>query len=160
DGVQVDAAVLLARLERLRSHAALADHRPDAETLDDVGLVRLLADRCGRAGRDDAIGAVLLQDDRATVVDHAALDAVQLPALVQKLVDLVAAGEDGAAEQNDVAGLQSAHLLFRQRRLQGDRALARGAQFDANRGARSFARRVVVELAGRLVEPLDHFTPG
>src|SRR5262249_27257757 len=142
------------------SHAALPDHGPDAESLDDVGLAVLLADRRLRTGRDPTLGGVLLQDDRAAVGDHAALDDAQPSARVQVLADLSAAGRGGAAWQHHVGGLQSAYLFLGQRRLQSDRTLAGGAQFETNRGARPLARRVVVELAGRLVEPLDDIPPG
>ena len=50
DGVEIDGAGLLQPGQRLRAHAALADDRAHAVALDDVGLVRLLADARRRAG--------------------------------------------------------------------------------------------------------------
>ncbi len=42
DGVQIDRRPGLTRGQRARSHAALADHGPHAEVLQDLRLVRLL----------------------------------------------------------------------------------------------------------------------
>ena len=53
DRVQVDGAVLLQRRERLRAHAALADDRAHAVALDDLALIRLLADARRRSGGGD-----------------------------------------------------------------------------------------------------------
>ena len=73
DGVQVDRAALLQRRQRLRAHAALADHRAHAVTPDDVGLVRLLADARRRAGRRHRPAVAVLQHHRAAVVEHRAV---------------------------------------------------------------------------------------
>ena len=54
DRVQVDGAVLLQRGERLRAHAALADHRAHAVALDDLALIRLFANARRRTGGGDA----------------------------------------------------------------------------------------------------------
>src|ERR1035438_2347947 len=51
DGVEVHRAEIPQRGERLGAHAALADHRPDAVTLDDVRLVGLFADAGGGTRR-------------------------------------------------------------------------------------------------------------
>ena len=72
DGVQVDRAVFLERRQRLRAHAALADHRADAVPLDDLALIRLLANAGRRTGGRDAPAVAFLHDDRAAVIEHRA----------------------------------------------------------------------------------------
>ena len=55
DAVEVDSALLLARLLSLWPHAAFPDDGLHAETLDDVGLVGFFTNRCRWACSDDAV---------------------------------------------------------------------------------------------------------
>src|SRR4029077_4953147 len=69
DRVQVHGAVLLERRQRLRAHAALADHRADTVALDDLALVQLLPDAGRRAGGGDAPAVALFHDHRTAVIE-------------------------------------------------------------------------------------------
>src|SRR5581483_3170065 len=165
DAVQVNAAVILTRLQRFGTHAALADHRFDAVPLDDLGLVWLLADRGCRSRCDDAIlldrrdagpNGWIFQHHRATMVDDAVLEDRQIAALAQIFVNFIAAGVDGAAEKHDVTGLEFAHVGFTERRMQRNRFLTACAEVEQL----GFLAVIALELAGRLVQPFHYVALG
>ena len=105
--------MLLERRQRLRAHAALADHRADAVALDDVALIRLLADAGRRTGGGHAPAVAFLHDDRTAVIEHRAAQIDRRLVLHQIRVDRVAAGEHPAGHQHDVADLQRADVAPR-----------------------------------------------
>ena len=109
DGVQIHRAVLLERRERLRAHAALADHRAHAVALDDLALIRLLANARRRTGGGDAPRLAFLHDDRTAVIQDRAVQIDRRRVLHQMRVHGVAAGEHAARDHHDVADLQRAN---------------------------------------------------
>src|SRR5262249_48281748 len=73
-GVQIHAAVLLARLHGLLTHAPFADHPAQPEVTDHLPLVRLFSDGGRRPGGDALPMALLIFDDhRPAVVKDTAL---------------------------------------------------------------------------------------
>src|SRR6185295_4725712 len=69
DGVEIDAAVLLARLLRFRSHPALTDDCFDTELFDDVRLIRFFTNGRRRPCGNNSVFASIFEDDRSAVID-------------------------------------------------------------------------------------------
>src|SRR5664279_3061783 len=98
--MQIDTSMLLAGRHRPLTHAALADDPAQAEVADDLRLVRLLPNG-GRGAGGDAlpIALLVLNDDRAAVVENAALEVHagrELSSVVQVLVNRIPSSEQGA----------------------------------------------------------------
>jgi hypothetical protein len=73
--MQIHARHILAALQSLRSHAALADDGLHVEVPHDIGLIRLFTDAGRRAGGHEAIFfRVEPGDHRPAVIDRAAVE--------------------------------------------------------------------------------------
>src|SRR5262245_37415998 len=93
DSVEIHRPVLLEPREGLRSHPALANHRAYSVLADDVGLIRLLANARRWSGRGDLPAAVLLlRDNRAAVINHAAAEIDRRRVAREVMMHGVAAG--------------------------------------------------------------------
>src|SRR5438445_9817857 len=110
DRVQVYGPVFLQRGERLRAHAAFTDDGTDAVPLDDLALIRLLPNAGRRPRGSDAPALALLHGDGTAMVENAAAQVDRRRVLHQVRVHGIAAREDAARDQHDVADLQRARL--------------------------------------------------
>ena len=82
------------------------------------------------------------------MVNDTVTDYVQFTAVMQVLVDGIAACENHAVQQNDIADFQFANVGFRQRRFQPD---------DVRRGKRELRHRFfMLEFVRALVQPFGH----
>jgi hypothetical protein len=110
--------------QRLLAHAALANDAAETVIADDVGLIGLLADRGGRAGRGDLPRTVsLLQHHGPAVVDDPVAEvhlSRQLPTFVQVFVDGIAAREEDPGNQDLIPDLEGLDLVGGERRLERD----------------------------------------
>ena len=107
--MQINSPVVLARSQRLVSHASLADHPSHTELFQDVSLIRLLTDGCRGAGSHHfPLLVFIFQHNWAAVINNATLEVDarrQLPSLVKILVHGIATGEHHAGNQNLIANL-------------------------------------------------------
>src|ERR1019366_1631228 len=116
-GVQIGAPVLFTGFDCPLTHTALADDPAQAKVADDLSLVGLLPNGSGRASGDALpVALLVLNDHRAAMVEHAALEVYagrKLAAVVQILVNRVPASEQGARDGNFVADFERPDSLFR-----------------------------------------------
>ena len=110
------------RGQRLRAHPALADDRAHAVPLDDLSLIRLLANAGRRARGRDAPALALFHDHRTAVIQHGPVQIDRRLVLHQIRMHGVASGEHAAGHHHDIADLQRPHRGFGQRRVQRDLA--------------------------------------
>ena len=116
DGVQIHASVFRTAPERLRPHAALADHAPHTELFHDVRLIRLLANGSRRPRRGHfPFARVILHHHRAAMINDAALQIHPLgkfAAFVQIFMNRIAPGIHHTRNRHRIADLQRADLFL------------------------------------------------
>src|SRR4051812_20038873 len=120
--MKINAAMLFAGSRCTIAHASLAYHSAKREFLDDLSLVRFLANRSRRTRGSNFPFSLLVFDHHGTAVIKDAILKLnagrQFPALVQIFVHRIPASEENAGDFHLISHFQGANLLLRKWRLE------------------------------------------
>ncbi|MNJ41732.1 hypothetical protein D3C77_366670 [compost metagenome] len=118
DSIQIDASMLLQCLKRLLAHAAFTDYSANAKFLNNVALIRLLANARRRTRSLDMPALLILQHDRPAVIYNCAIQINWSVMIHQIFMESIAARMHFSLDDDDISYTQAANLLFRNRSMQ------------------------------------------
>jgi hypothetical protein len=103
DRIQIHGAIFFESLQRLRAHAALADHCAHAVLAKDLRLIRLFPDARRRSRCRHGPAVSLFFNDRAAVIKDRASEIHWGVMLHQVCVDGITPGVHPPGQQHDIA---------------------------------------------------------